>query len=51
MAQEGLVPISYGYKDMTLDDLKYHMDAHDLESVEFKEDFLTDMNYLCSFGL
>lgn len=51
MAKEGLVPVSYGYKKLTLDDLKYHMESKDVESAEFKEELLTDLNYLCTFGL
>ena len=51
MAKEGLVPVSYGYKRLTLDDLKYHMESKDVESPEFKEELLTDLNYLCTFGL
>ena len=51
MAQDGYIPISYGYKEMKLGDLKFLMNSKDVESEEFKEDLLTDMNYLCSFGL
>jgi hypothetical protein len=51
MAQDGYIPVSYGYKEMKLGDLKFLMNAKNVESPEFKEDLLTDMNYLCSFGL
>lgn len=36
---------------MTLGDLKFLMNSKDVESEEFKEELMTDMNYLCSFGL
>lgn len=51
MAKEGLVPVSYGFKKMTLSDLSYHMESKDVESNEFKEELLTDLFYLCTFGL
>ena len=51
MAKEGLVPVSYGFKRMTLSDLSYHMESKDVESNEFKEELLTDLFYLCTFGL
>jgi hypothetical protein len=51
MAKEGLIPVSYGFKKMLLEDLTYHMESKNVESEEFKEDLLTDLNYLCTFGL
>lgn len=51
MAKEGLIPVSYGFKRLTLADLSYHMESKDVESNEFKEELLTDLIYLCSFGL
>lgn len=36
---------------MLLRDLEFAMKTNDPESKEFKDDFLTDMYYLCSFGL
>jgi hypothetical protein len=32
MAKEGLVPVSYGFKKLTLADLSYHMESKDVES-------------------
>lgn len=51
MACLGLVCVSYGYKEMTLADLQILMKTNDAESDTFKDKLLTDMNYLCSFGL
>jgi len=51
MAKKGLVPVSYGYKRIPLDELQYHMEDKDVESLEFKEELLTDLCYLCTFGL
>jgi magnesium-transporting ATPase (P-type) len=51
MAKKGLVPVSYGYKKMTMKELSFHMEKKDVESEEFKEDLLTDLTYLCTFGL
>ena len=51
MAREGLVPVSFGYNEITLDDLKYYMKTDDVESQEFKENLLQDMSYVCTFGL
>jgi len=51
MAKKGLVPVSYGYKKMTYKELSFHMEKKDVESEEFKEDLLTDLTYLCTFGL
>jgi hypothetical protein len=51
MAKEGLVPVSFGFKKITLKDLEFHMQSKDAESKEFKEELLTDLNYLCTFGL
>jgi hypothetical protein len=51
MAKTGLVPVSYGYKRMTADELKMEMADKDPESPEFKESLLTDLSYICTFGL
>jgi hypothetical protein len=51
MAKEGLIPVSYGFKKLSLTDLSYHMESKDVESNEFKEELLTDLNYVCTFGL
>jgi hypothetical protein len=51
MAKEGLIPVSYGFKKLSLTDISYHMESKDVESNEFKEELLTDLNYLCTFGL
>lgn len=51
MGKEGLIPVSFGYKRMKLDELTFAMEHNDAESKEFKEDLLTDLSYLCTFGL
>jgi len=51
MAKEGLVPVSYAYKRMTMSDLQFRMHAKDIEGDDFKEDLLMDLVYLCTFGL
>jgi hypothetical protein len=51
MAKLGLVPVSYGFKKLPLADLSYLMETKDVESPEFKEEMLTDLTYLCTFGL
>jgi magnesium-transporting ATPase (P-type) len=51
MAKKGLVPVSYAYKRLLLSDLEYHMESKEIETPAFKEDLLTDLNYLCTFGL
>jgi len=51
MAKEGYVPVSFGYKEMTLEDLKFYMHQNAVESEIFQENLLMDMNYVCTFGL
>ena len=51
MAKSGLVPVSYGYKKMTLDEIKELFGKWDAESDEFKEELLSDLCYVCTFGL
>jgi len=51
MAKGGLVPVSFAYKSLTLKDLEYHMESKNVETQEFKDELLTDLNYLCTFGM
>lgn len=43
MAKEGLVPVSYGYKKITLSELEETMESIDAESLEFKENLLDEL--------
>jgi len=43
MAKEGLVPVSYGYKKMTLSELEETMETIDAEDEEFKESLLDEL--------
>lgn len=52
MAQRGHKVLTYAFRQMAKEDLRWIMEQHeDLESLEFKNEICSDMTYLCTFGL
>ena len=52
MAQRGHKVLSYAYRQMSKEDLKWMMEQHhDIESAEFRNEICQEMTYLCTFGL
>ena len=51
MAQKGLKPFSYAYKQMPKDDLEDLVNKHGLESKTFRDELEENFTYLCTFGL
>lgn len=51
MARDGLKPLSYAYKDITLDDLIMLRNQYDPESYDFRSQLEQDLTYLGTFGL
>jgi len=51
MACQGLKPISYAFKEMSVQELEEFMNTYSVESEEFREEIEKDMIYLCTFGL
>lgn len=51
MCSEGLIAFSYAHKVMKLEELRDLQGKMDQESKEFKDALLTNMHYLCTFGM
>lgn len=51
MASQGLKTLSYAYKQIPIDDLTEMMQAHHIESQEFRDFLEQNLTYLGTFGL
>lgn len=51
MCKEGQKTLSYAYKKMSIEELEQLQKDYDEESSKFRDELLTNMIYLCTFGL
>ena len=51
MCKEGQKTLSYGYKKIPIEELEQLQNNYDEESNEFRDELLTNMIYLCTFGI
>ena len=51
MCKEGQKTLSYAYKKMPIEELEQLQKNHDEESPKFRDELLTNLNYLCTFGM